>query len=363
MARIRYSDRFPYLAMKYIDENKLFNRIRFQIRLGNYRYKFYYKTCINGDIPVRSLQKEINGFGRIQELEEQRREAYKDLMQEKEYESKQLEHEDLYLDLLQNKEDTVDTKPYITEHEASYNIFSNRIGLYWENTNNPKEHVLLSKDDKKLYLPSLAEVQDGKVDMHAPKAMLSVFDFPAMMFYDYLQKENKDIEVKTEDIIINKYNALKTFFTQVKTGAFIPCENEDELKKKLASNGLRLSEIPEKLRDYLSSKSVDHNKKLKDHALALLMSRYLELLKRRKNYEQDRKMIGSKDNKYGKDSYRDVRHGKLADYLSKSIMDWLPKDSEANAKLTGLNYSKLQAFFATYGPRKTFDELEELTND
>lgn len=366
VARIRYSDRFPHLVMKYIDENKLFNRIRFQIRLGNYRYEFYNKTCINGDDQVRALQKEINGFGRIQELEEKRKEVYGNMLQEKEYGSKQLEHEDMHLDLLQNKEDTAQTKPYITDHEASYNIFSNRIGLYWENTQNKREYALLSNDEKGLYLPSLAEVQDGKVDQHAPKAMLSVFDFPAMMFYGYLQKKSKqEIKDKVEDIIINKYDALKTFFSQVNTGGFTPCANEDELKNKLAAVGLRHSEIPEKLRDYLLSKTFNQDEKLKKHALELLKSRYLELFKRHKNYGQDRKMVGSKDNKYGKDGYRDVRHGKLADYLSKSIMDWVPKtkESEAKKKLTGLNYSKLQAFLATYGPRKSFDELESVCKE
>lgn len=361
VARIRYSDRFPYLVMKYIDENELFSRIRFQIRLGNYRYKFYDKTCINGDMQVRALQKEINGFGRIQQVEEERKKMYKDMFQQKEYESKKLEHEDLYLDLLQNKEDTIDTNPYITDHEAYYNIFGNRIGLYWENTMNPNEHVLLTKDNNKLYIPPLADVKDGNVNMPAPKAMLSVFDFPAMMFYDYLQNENGGDNV--EDVIINKFTALENFFSEVCNGVFVPCENKEELKKKLEAKGLRLSEIPEKMRDYLSSKSVDHKERLKNHALELLKTRYLDLLDRRKNYKEDRKRIGEKDNKYGKKGFRDVRHGKLADYLSKSVMDWLPKNSDANAKLTGLNYSKLQAFFATYGPRKTFDELDSVCKE
>lgn len=366
VARIRYSDRFPYLVMKYIDENKLFDRIRFQIRLGNYRFEFYNKTCINGDVQVRSLQKEINGFGRIQQLEEERKKMYKDLLQEKEYESKKLEHEDLYLDLLQNKEDTIDTKPYITDHEAYYNIFNNRIGLYWENSWNFSEYVLLSKDEKGLYLPSLADVQDGRVDMSAPKAMLSVFDFSAMMFYDYLLNNTTIVknEYETvEGVIINKFVALNTFFSQVSKGEFTPCKDEEELKKKLETQELCISEIPEKLRDYLSSEPYDHKKKLKEHALELLKIRYFKLLKRQKNYKEDRAKIGSKDNKYGKDGFADVRHGKLAEYLSQSVMDWLPKDSEANAKLTGLNYSKLQAFFATYGPRKTFDELDNVCKE
>ena len=68
-------------------------------------------------------------------------------------------------------------------------------------------------------------------------------------------------------------------------------------------------------------------------------------------------MVGNKENKYGKDSYADVRHGKLAQFLSESIVCWLSPQSKGREKLTGLNYSKMQAFLATYGVMSSPNEL------
>lgn len=69
----RKTDRFANLVMEYIDKNNLFERIRFQVSLGKYRYKFYNKTCIDGSNQVRSLQKDLNGFGRIDKMNEIRK--------------------------------------------------------------------------------------------------------------------------------------------------------------------------------------------------------------------------------------------------------------------------------------------------
>lgn len=72
---MRFQDRFPRLALRYIDECNVFDKIRFQLSLGKYRYAFYDKMCIDSKEPdrVRSLQKDLNGFGRLQEIEEERK--------------------------------------------------------------------------------------------------------------------------------------------------------------------------------------------------------------------------------------------------------------------------------------------------
>jgi hypothetical protein len=90
------------------------------------------KTCINGEEEIRSQQKEINGFGRIQEIEQKRQTEYQDFLQTAKEKSVKIEGEDINLDLLQFEKDSADSKPYITDSRAYYNIHNNRIGLLWK---------------------------------------------------------------------------------------------------------------------------------------------------------------------------------------------------------------------------------------
>lgn len=359
--QLRYTDRFPYLVMRYIDLSKdIFKRIRFQVRLGDYRFKFYKKICVDGSEDVRSWQKEINGFGRLQEIEEERKIKYGNMLQLSQEIPTKLENEDLCLDLTQFVEDTAESKPYITDHKASYVIFNKRVGLFWEDSHKPKEQLFFKGTG--MYLPELSDV-DGQspVVMPAPKALLSIFDMPAMMFYQYLlenTKLEKNSFPKVEEIIITKHDRLKTFFQRVSSGEIIPYENRKALCKALAEMDLTINEIPEKLIEYLSKKVVKNSQERLNLMAKEKIKQRLERLDRKRNhYENDRKMVGNKENKYGKDSYSDVRHGKLAQYLSESMVNWLSSEAVGRHKLTGLNYSKLQAFLATYGIMSSLDEL------
>ena len=361
--RLRSTDRFPYLVLKYIDQQKLFSRIRFQIQLGNFRFKFYNKKLIDNTNEIRSYQKEINGYGRLQEIEKKRIEVYGEKLQKTEQISTKLEHEDLYLDLTQIVEDTAASTPYITNHRASYNIHNNRIGMYWEEEQNPEKYELFSKDG--IYLPPLA-VKEGKAPilMPAPKASLSVFDLPAMMFYEYLLedcKASKSEYDRSQEIIINKQKALVKLFNDISEASLLPQESEEILSNKLRKDyHLTISEVPEKLICYLSGGEDEGENKLFDYAEREVIQRFRRSLRRLASYEQDRKMIGDKANKYGKKGFADVRHGRLAQYLSESIMDWRRPYIGKGDKLTGLNYSKMQAFFATYGSDSSMDDLKTM---
>jgi hypothetical protein len=116
--RFRSKDRFSFLALRYIDEMGVFDNIRFQVQLGKLRFKFYPKTCINGEEDVRSLQKEINGYGKLQEIELERKSKYGPLLQVSAEKSVKIEHEDMYLDLLQF---TVNKRPVRYCHAPLWN--------------------------------------------------------------------------------------------------------------------------------------------------------------------------------------------------------------------------------------------------
>lgn len=357
--RLRYTDRFPQLALRYIDENDVFKRIRFQLQLGAFRYKFYDKNCIDGRTRVRRIQKDINGYGRLQEVEGKRYDKWGDLIQKREEREVKLEHEELYVDLDQFLQDTAESTPYITDRRPAYNIHANRIGLYWEDSQNPKKYKVF--DENGMYLPELAVTEDEKapIKMPAPRSTLSVYDLPAMLFYEYLRGEQKDSITSAEQIIIDYEADYHRFFTSVAEGTIKPFNKTKEFREYLAANypNLRMSDIPEKLQMYLSSKSLTHNnqpesvrQRLIRVTLEHLEEREERIERRIRSYKEDRKKIGDKTNKIGKRDYADVRHGALARYLAQSMMEWQPtKDGHGHDKLTGLNYNVLTAYLATYG--------------
>ncbi len=364
--RFRSTDRFPYLAMRYIDETKLFDNIRFQVQLGKLRFKFYPKTCINGEDEVRSLQKEINGFGRIQEIETKRQTEYREFLQVAEEKSVKIEGEDINLDLLQFEKDSADSKPYITDSRAYYNIHNNRIGLLWnERVVTDNEHnarfVIQYGDD----LPSLKNVKDGKapVTMPAPMAMLSIHELPSLLFYDYLLRVtgNDDEKKNAENIIIDKCHSLQKFFSDVNSGTMTPMVNKDELAKRLLLKyDLGVNDIPDKLKKYLSGESVDVSRRKQELTRDRLIVMLKRAIRRRDGFENDRYMIGNKENKYGKDSFVDVRHGSLARYLSESFMEWQPSNKKGDNKLTGLNFSKLQSELAVFDDASKYRVVKEI---
>ena len=361
--RLRYEDRFPTLALRYIDETELFKRIRFQLQLGTFRYKFYDKEdCIDGRVRVRRIQKDINGYGRLQEVADMRIEKWGDILQKREERSVKLEHEELYIDLDQFQEDTADSTPYVTDRRPAYNIHANRIGLYWEDSQNPKQYKVF--DENGMYIPELVVTDDEKapINMPAPRCALSAYDLSAMLFYEYL-REQQDNDIRSaEQIIIDYESDYRRFFNAITDGTLKPFrrtkEFRDYLKKEYPK--LRMTDIPKKLQLFLCGHGLSYNNKpetvrerLDRLTIRHLEERELRVQHRLEHYQEDRKMIGEKDNKYGKKSFADVRHGALARYLAQSMMEWQPtklKDKEkGHDKLTGLNYNVLTAYLATYG--------------
>lgn len=366
--RFRNTDRFPYFAMRYIDETNVFTNIRFQVQLGKLRFKFYPKKCINGEEEIRSLQKEINGFGRLQEIEIKRQNDYKGLLQDSKEKSVKIEGEDIYLDLLQFEKDTEDSKPYITDSRAYYNVHNNRIGLYWkekvvsdEKNGNCKKTILTPGD----YLPPMNEVKDGKapVLMPAPMAMLSVHELPALIFYTHLleQTSNTDVNKTAESIIIDKYRSLRQLFLDVEAEQLSPVATKEELEKKLLEKyNLGVKDVPDKLKKYLSGETVDINLRRQELTREKLVKMLKRAIRRRDGFKEDRKKIGDKENKYGKDSFVDVRHGCLARYLSESFFVWQPSNEIGSNKLTGMNFSKLQAELAIFDTSEKYEKIKDI---
>ncbi len=371
---MRHDDRFPYFALRYIDDNKLFNGIRFQVSLGKYRYKFYDKKCIDStndeDTTVRSLQKEINGFGRLAEIEQQRVTRWaKDIRTFEKI-----------------AEDTPDTKPYITDQHASYAFTGNRIGMLF----NYDGSATLKNG---LYMPSLTFVKDGDgkdAACVAPTCWLSVYELPALIFYQYLRDKYAREKDCAEKIIKDCVAKYRDIFSRIASGICDTVDAEGNVVKKELSadiifkgfSGQRIErtatgrklnknasahfneylhknyaieskDLPEKLIKFLSGTLPgDHNEEI---AKAEIERMIKSTTKRQRDYAKAVGVIGTKENKLGKKRHEDIRPGTLARFLAKDLLRFQPphkvtengKTKVVN-KLTGLNFQKLQENLATY---------------
>ena len=364
----RSSDRFPYLALRYLDDMRLFKDIRFQVSLGDYRFKFYRKQWIDGADPddrIRILQKSLTGFGRIDEIECKRNEVWGDKILKGE----------------QPRCHDENTRPYVTDHRASYLISNNRIGMYWN-----------EKDKSGIVMPSLElpdwldgypqnsqEIcgMDDKATIakcQEPLCFISVHELPAMAFLAMLIGGDK-----VEALIKDKVKSYHDFYNDISAGNLIPYDKEtkrhfipeDEKKRiKRAKNdnghysyvidqyGIDFSDIPAKLQEYLLGECPDLRSRFTKLAKMRLQKMLEDTESRLEKFSADIEKYGTSDNKIGKVSHVDLRPGVLARWLAEDMVRFKEADENGRIKLTGQNFNILQAELAQY--RLGLNEFTEL---
>lgn len=356
---VRKEDRFPYFALRYIDNCNIFPTIRFQIDLGYYRFAFYPKIRIDGSEETRILQKRINGFGKLVETDNCREVKWKDMFQESEMrnpnETENAEiardEEGNIIELDQKVKADINSKPFVTDKRASYNIHSNRIGLYWKEGKQSQN----SEEAAAPYIPDLKNKEDKDrpdVKIVTPMASLSVYDLPALIFYEYLRE---GIGKTAEEIIKEKYKHYKEFFKGVADGIITSWDNIKQLKK---------NDIPEKFWPYFDGKVAGNQneriianfvgKEVKDgtnsyHFKGHIQERIDYLEKEIKKFNDICLKMVITDNEYGTDDYKAFRPASLAQKMARSIMEWMPNNSSAKKTMTGVNYGVMTSVMSKFG--------------
>ena len=364
---VRPQDRFVDLALRCIDQEEVFTDIRFHLRLGLFRYRFYPKETIDGSYvePIRTIQKEINGFGRMNDVEKLRDDKYRTSFQLRTINEDGLE---------QPVPDSKDSQPYITDWRTTYNIHANRIGLAWG----------LPQMTGGYYLPDLnTDEEDNQnrkaiIDMPSPMCYLSTYDLPALLFYRHIfnlyhgTKYSKDGIVDAQTVIKQKYDALHDFFIAVSSSEL----STEELLEKQKELKIADEDLPDKLRCFLGTKKLFNKKgkpilkktdsgekvqiikewrandEKKKHAINTLLEVIEEDKFRLEAFEKKHSKIikGGRDNRYGRRGHADVRHGAIARYLAKSMLRWQQTIAEAGGgKITSSDFRVLSDYLTGYG--------------
>ena len=327
----RSSDRFVPLALSYLDTTRAFKKLRFQVNAGVFRYLFNEnKRCVDGQERIRVLQEPLNGFGRIQEVEQIR--SSEDRKIWKEY--RILGFED-------TPRNDASCLPYISDAYTRYVFDGDNIGMRIDGD----------------YLPEITLREDGvhyNVPCRQADCTISRFSLPAMLFYHLLRPLAKGNTKSAEDLIANAVDSYRRFFSDIAEGRLNPISNsetEEMLTKRIEDTyGIPSTEIPDKIKDYLFKKHVDPGR-FEKHKKALLREmkeeteRRLErILEQKKTVLQDFNPKVRSDNKPGKRGYVQIKPGNLASYLAKDIVLL----QEGTDKLTGLNFAVMQGAMAKF---------------
>ena len=379
---VRYQDRFNQLALRYIDQLGIFSNIRFQLRIGLFRFRFYDKTLIDGTPCVRTVHKELNGYGRWQVIEEKRVAKWGDCFQK----ITQKENDGYEIEQLQP--DTPQTDPYVTDWRSTYNIHTGRIGMSWSEVKIGKKTICGSKllpkveknsnGDECYYIPDLPKLKgdDGNNDKRkvnipqdAPQCTLSTYDLPALLFYQYLidiyGRKFADGKVlpTSESIIIEKCDALKKLFETAEDSTCtieLLCEKQRQL-------GLSDNEIPKKLLSYMNGEKHNPKQTRKEHVEYVLKDLINDINGRLESFGNKEKRIkaGGRNNRYGNPHHADIRHGSLARYLMRSMLRWQPINEEVPhfGKLTSLNARTLMGALAAFGSGQEKRSLKDILGD
>jgi hypothetical protein len=316
----RFENRFPQLALSYVDRQELFANIRFQVSLGAYRHRFYDKQGVDQKERVRILQKELHGFGRLQEIEERRKKEWETLIRPFE----------------QTAKDHAGTEPYITDTHAQYMISNNRVGMYWD----------INEDaNTGDYMPELNVNGAGN---QAPVCWLSIYELPAMIFHSLLYRgQGHD----TQRIIRDYVKQYRELFSDIREGKLSPApEIARTVKERYA---LDFSRLPDEIRAYLSGESKD----MDDRFIKLAETRIDRMIKdtqgRKRKIEVNRATIQDiKKNRVGKKRYVEIKPGILASFLAEDLLRFQPTQEAGKDKLTGINYRALQSTLALYNGHK-----------
>ncbi|MCQ2974220.1 MAG: type VI-B CRISPR-associated RNA-guided ribonuclease Cas13b [Bacteroidales bacterium] len=344
----RATDRFPILAMKWIDKMKLFNSLRFQVIYGIYHDVFknnetgekVIKKCCDNQLRTRWISKNLTTFGRINEIEKFRNESW---------DGKSIIHK--FEEKTSEKKDKVENNldPWITDIYTQYVVEDGHIGIK-------------DLDNNNVSIPNIIGKEFKEIKNESPDYWLSLYDLPAMVFHKYLNLD-------TENVIKQyKRNYNKFFDAVINNDINLSCdnfENIEDYKKNIEEKyKIKWKDIPTKIQDYLyplekRGTILSKRKTLVEYAKDIISNELEDTISRITALD-DYSFESKIDEKNPK--FKQFLPGNLAKFLVTDIVKF-QKFTDKQDKPTGINFNVLQAKLATFSTENDYDNLVIIFNN
>ncbi len=316
----RFRDRFPYLALRFIEEMDLFPGLRFHIDLGRITLSHKFKDDKGKVSYDHEWTKDVHTFGRLSKFREYLRnyeEETKTLETNKE-KGEAIDQIDQYPT---EESRIIDQYDYFAPH---YHIVDNEIQFVFkteeEQIPTPKK---TEKDqaDGKFYGLALAQ------RIHSKPYKISVYDLAALVFWK-LKIPKFDLETHIEKNIVQKY---ERFLHDAASGKFTS-ENYEDFGKKLHENyQFKRRWIPKEIRRCLANHQLDYSQIIKD-----------KIQKERKATQERLENLKNEPPK----------PGNMADFLAKDMIRIMSPKSELKSQIRPEQYQQLQRNLAYFGVEK-----------
>ncbi len=246
---IRKQNRFPYFALRYIDHTQMFEKLRFQVDLGNYHYYSYDKQMDDQSI-VRRWEKKLLSFGRLHEIDDKAKAAWKELIKDP------------------SSINDATPAPFILQTQAHYNFDGGE-----------QKNIALKAITAPGFveLPELKKGKEVHTKTQEPDFYLCTDELVGLLLYNHFVEEYKG--KSTEEIFFSYRDRINNFLNEFIKEKISPIEKEkitnhfsaaalakkisntefekeyserkSELARELAKYNLQPHQVPENLCKYL----------------------------------------------------------------------------------------------------------------
>lgn len=348
---VRKNNRFTFFTLRFLDITQAFQNIRFGVDLGYFYYSIYPKI-IAGIPATRELTKRLTGYGRLEDFEKEKRPAA---------------YQKLFIDA--NETDPGRLQPYIAEAWPHYHTDNNLIPLAWNGHTGPYWPSLQTAPTNGL--KSYPNKYIKNEDQQKPFAWLSVFELPALLFYELIQHD-----ISAEKVIADHIAGINHFFNNIKagtiqpvSGTLIPKPAQQEIVTRsnaeynkrwklvmelLNTWSLKPAYIPEKVLNYLLGIAPAADAIVHEKAAGRLQTMISEC--RQSIHTLD--LREKEEIKPGKKSFRKILPGKLAEILTTDmlLLQRPLKDKDGNnipsSKPNSTAFRLLQSHLAYFAEHK-----------